>query len=80
MENNMKNILHIQINATDKNNKNYISPDLLGKFINFLETKLGKEWEIVASPGKANLYSEEFTLYNFKVEQLSKEEMLKMLE
>jgi hypothetical protein len=73
-----KNILHIEI-STEKNNKNFIGPELLLKFIDLLESKLGNNFKVVTSPGKAELYSDEYRLYNFEVNQLSKEEFFKLI-
>jgi hypothetical protein len=71
----MKNILHIQID-TEKNKPNYIGAEMLGNFVKLLRNQLGDDFIVIASPGRPELYGEEFKLYNFEVSQLSKEELL----
>ena len=75
MENKIKNILHLKFNTIS-----YITPEMLGNFVVLIKNKLGENWDIIVSPCEPSSYSEDYKLYNFDVDQLSKEEFLNIIQ
>jgi hypothetical protein len=78
-----KKILHLQIpinsNSSEKDNF-MITPDLLGEFMKFLKEKLGNEFVVVTSPCSPSLLSRKDSLYNFKMESVTLEDIKEMIK
>jgi hypothetical protein len=78
-----KKILHLQIPInpnSDKKDDFMITPDLLGEFMKFLKEKIGNEFVVVASPCSPSLLSRKDSLYNFKLEQMTLEDIKEMIK
>lgn len=77
----MKKIIHFEIPIGDRPIKNdfKISVETLGKFVRLIQEKLGEDWIVITSPMKPSLTEDMENFYNFELKQLSKEEVLDMI-
>ena len=80
----MKNIIHFQIpireGKTTIQDAYSISSQVLGKFMQLAENRLGLDYKVIASPCLPSLLSKDSVVYNFDMKQLSVEELTKILE
>jgi hypothetical protein len=81
-----KKILHLQIPLINdihggqiKNNF-AVTPTLVGSFVNMLRDQLGDEWEIISSPCNPSVSLDAENFYNFKMEQITKEELKNLIK
>jgi hypothetical protein len=79
-----KKILHLQIPLMEQATstiRDYfaISPETMARFSTMAKNKLGEEWEIIVSPCNPTISEDGQTFYNFKMEQLSKEDLVKLI-
>lgn len=77
----MKKIIHFEIPTGDRSIRNdfKISAETLGKFVRLIQEKLGEDWVVITSPMKPSLTEDMEHFYNFELKQLSKEELLDMI-
>jgi len=77
-----KKILHLQI-PTMENSKVRdnlaVNPELLGQFMKIIQEKL-PEFIVVSSPCEPSILSEKDSLFNFKMDQITIEELKKIIE
>jgi hypothetical protein len=77
-----KNILHLQIPLIPDvkyGNALAISPEILGKFVNLIQNKLGKKWKIITSPCIPTTLNKK-GFKNFLMENFTKEEILNLIK
>ncbi len=77
-----KKILHLQVPFEQNSSRPdmlSISPDTLGKFMKLCQDKIGQDWSVIASPCIPSVSEDGQTFFNFKLEQLTKEELFGLL-
>jgi hypothetical protein len=79
-----KRILHLQIPMMDTKapirDAFGVSPETAGKFISMIKEKLGDDWVVIMSPFDPTISEDGQTFYNFKMEQLTKKELMKLIQ
>ena len=75
----MKNVLHLQIPTDKKNGSNIYSMEFISRFLKYVEIKLGDEWTVIVSPFSASVLNKK-GFKNFNVGELSKDEIMKMID
>lgn len=72
----MKNIIHFKFDL------NEYQPDVVGKFLKFLQERLGEDFQVIASPfdpSMADIQNNNLKLYNFQLNEISIEELKKLI-
>jgi hypothetical protein len=78
----MKKIIHFQIpvreNSSGKDDY-YVSNENIGQWLKLIKNKIGKEYEIIASPFVPSTLRKNSKFYNFNMEQLTIKELYGMI-
>jgi len=77
-------ILHLQIPMMDTKapvrDAFGVSAEAASKFVSMVKEKLGDDWVVVMSPFNPTISEDGQTFYNFKMEQLTKEELVNLIK
>lgn len=81
----MKRVIHFKVPLLNNGmvDRLAISPELLGKFLQLIKNHLGDEFLITASPLEPSelvLEGSELKFYNFDMEQIGVEELIKLIK
>jgi hypothetical protein len=79
-----KRVLHLQIPLMDIKapirDSFGVSAEVASKFVSLVKDKLGDDWLVVLSPFNPSVSEDGQTFYNFKMEQLTKEELMNLIK
>ena len=77
-------ILHLQIPMMDTKSPTRdafgVNPETAGKFASLIKEKLRDDWVVIMSPFNPTISEDGQTFYNFKMEQLSKDELIQLIK
>jgi hypothetical protein len=79
----MKKIIHFQIPLSENNSAKddySISAEHISQWLTLIKNKIGKEYEIIASPFNPSTVKKDSKFYNFNMNQLTIKELYDMIE
>lgn len=79
-----KRVLHLQIPLMDTKapvrDAFGVSAEVASKFVSLVKEKLGDDWAVILSPFDPSVSDDGQTFYNFKMEQLTKNELMDLIK
>lgn len=83
MDTNGKKILHLEVPvewSKDKHPEFYLSPKVLGDFLQIIKSVLGDEWLLIATPCPVTIAGNGEENYTFNIKEFSKKEIMNLVK